>query len=183
MNRVLRSLEVVRYQLGLLGMAGLLALIAGLLFWLAVVMPAQHQLQQKTQELAWLNTQPKVASVAQVPVLNDEQALQKFYGQFPPVAELSKVLEQIHQLAVDSGIVLTVGEYKLSNDPNNRNLARYEIIFPVQANYKNLRSFIETASLKFPTLGLSEITIKRDSIGDSAAQIKLNYVLLMVKGS
>lgn len=181
MSTILRMLEVVRYQLGLLGMAGLLVLIGGLMVGLAVVMPAQLQLQKKAHELSWLSTQPKIQATPQVAVLNDEQTLQKFYRQFPPVTDLPKVLEQIHQLAVDKGIKLAVGEYKLSNDATNQNLMRYELIFPVQASYKNMRDFIEAASLKFPTLGLSEISIKRDSIGDSAAQIKLNYVLLMVR--
>jgi Tfp pilus assembly protein PilO len=119
--------------------------------------------------------------VPQIPVLNDEQALSKFYKQFPPISDLSKVLEQLHQLASDKGVNLSNGEYKLSNDANNPNLMRYEIIFPVQASYKNLRDFIAAASQQFPTLGLAEVNLKRESVKDTAVQIKLSYVLLLVR--
>lgn len=181
MSALLRKLEVMRHQLGWMGLAGLLVIVSCLVFGLMVIAPGQHQLQQKRNELAWLGAQPKQPAVAQVTVLDDEQALQKFYQQFPLVSDVSKILEQIHQLALKKGIRLTVGEYKLSNDTANSNVQRYEIIFPVEANYQNLRDFIAAASLQFPTLGLTEINIKRDSIGEGAAQIKLNYVLLMLR--
>jgi len=181
MNALLRKLEVARYQLGWTGLAGLLLIIMCMLFAVITVLPAQHQLQQKAHELAWLSQQPTKPATEPLPVLDDAQALQKFYQQFPAVTEVSTLLEHIHQLAQKKGVRLTVGEYKLSNDAVNPNIQRYEIIFPVEAHYRNLRDFITAASSQFPTLGLTEINIKRDSIGESAAQIKLNYVLLMVR--
>jgi len=181
MNAIFRALEVVRYQLGLIGLVGLLSLLASLLLGVALLMPAQQTLQQKMSEMTLLSTQPKSNPVRQIPVLNDAQALDKFYKPFPPIADLAKVLAQIHQLAADKGVSLSNGEYKLSNDANNPNLMRYEIIFPVQASYKNLRGFITAASQQFPTLGLAEVNLKRESVKDSAVQIKLSYVLLLVK--
>ena len=115
----------------------------------------------------------------QTPKLNDGQALEKFYQQFPPVSDLSKILAQIHQLALDKGIRLIIGEYKMAPDVNNPRLMRYVIIFPVPSNYKNLHNFIASASEKFPTLGLSEVSLKRDSVKDGAVQIKLSYVLFL----
>ncbi len=179
MIKALRLVEVLRYQLGILGLLGLVGLVGCALMVLSLLLPAEKALQQKTAELAWLKLQPVSDVVVQTPKLNDEQALQKFYQQFPPVSELSKVLAQIHQLAVEKGINLLVGEYKLAPDVNNPRLMRYEIIFPVQANYKNLRDFIAVASVKFPTLGLSEVNIKRESVKETMVQIKLNYVLLL----
>lgn len=181
MNTIFRSLEVLRYQLGLIGLVGLLSLLASLLLGVSLFMPAQHTLQQKVSEMTLLSTQPKSNPVVQIPVLNDEQALNKFYKQFPPISDLSKVLEQLHRLASDKGVSLSNGEYKLSNDANNPNLMRYEIIFPVQASYKNLRDFIAAAGQQFPTLGLAEVNLKRESVKDTAVQIKLSYVLLLVR--
>jgi Tfp pilus assembly protein PilO len=181
MNTILRSLEVLRYQLGLIGLVGLFSVLASLLLGLTLLMPAQHTLQQKMSEMTLLSTQPKSNSAPQTPVLNDAQALSKFYKQFPPISDLSKVLEQLHQLASDKGVSLSNGEYKLSNDANNPSLMRYEIIFPVQASYKNLRDFITAASQQFPTLGLAEVNLKRESVKDTAVQIKLSYVLLLVR--
>jgi len=178
---VLRYLEVLRHQLGLIGTLGLLGLIICMLIGLTSLLPGEQALQQKTQELAWLSQQPAESGQAQakLPRLNDEEALQKFYAQFPPVGEVSKVLSQIHQLAQVKGISLVVGEYKLAPDANNPRLMRYEIIFPVQGSYKNLKAFIASASEQFPTLGLSEVNIKRETVKDTAVQIKLSYALLL----
>ena len=180
MSRFPRYLEVLRYQLGMPGLLGLLGLIGSLMLLLSSVMPAQQALQQKKNELAWLSKQPQIPQQEmQATKLNDEQALQQFYQQFPPVSEVSKVLAQIHQLAQEKGISLVVGEYKLVADANNPRLMRYGIIFPVQGSYKNLRAFIAGASEKFPTLGLAEVDIKRESVKDTAVQIKLTYALLL----
>lgn len=178
---VLRYLEVLRHQLGLIGTLGLLGLIICMLIGLTSLLPGEEALKQKTQELAWLSQQPAESGQAQakLPRLNDEEALQKFYAQFPPVGEVSKVLSQIHQLAQVKGISLVVGEYKLAPDANNPRLMRYEIIFPVQGSYKNLKAFIASASEQFPTLGLSEVNIKRETVKDTAVQIKLSYALLL----
>lgn len=173
-----RYAERVRQQIGLLGVASLLALLTILAIWLGVLLPAQAALKQQAAELAWLQAQSRT-SVARDQPLDDAQSLARFYSQFPAASELRSMVQRIHQIAVEQGIVLTTGEYKLTRDGNNARLVRYDIVFPVQANYANLRSFITAASRQFATLGLSEIHIKRESVNDSGAQIKLNYVLLM----
>ena len=52
MSQLLRSMEVLRHQLGVLGMLGLLGLFGCVLMGLISLMPAEQALQQKTQELA-----------------------------------------------------------------------------------------------------------------------------------
>jgi Tfp pilus assembly protein PilO len=180
-NSVLRYLEVLRHQLGHLGTLGLFGLAICMVMGLTSLLPGEQALQQKIQALAWLSEQPASSDQVQakLPKLNDEEALQKFYAQFPPVGEVSKVLAQIHQLAQAKGISLMVGEYKLAPDANNPRLMRYEIIFPVQGSYQNLKAFIASASEQFPTLGLAEVNIKRETVKDTAVQIKLSYALML----
>jgi Tfp pilus assembly protein PilO len=180
-NSVLRYLEVLRHQLGHLGTLGLFGLVISMVMGLTSLLPGEQALQQKIQALAWLSEQPAESGLVQakLPKLNDEQALQKFYAQFPPVGEVSKVLAQIHQLAQAKGISLVVGEYKLAPDANNPRLMRYEIIFPVQGSYQNLKAFIASASEQFPSLGLAEVNIKRETVKDTAVQIKLSYALML----
>jgi hypothetical protein len=72
-----------------------------------------------------------------------------------------------------------LGEYKLATDANNPRFMRYEIIFPVQGSYQNLKAFISGASEQFPTLGLAEVNIKRETVKDTAVQIKLSYALML----
>ncbi len=180
MNRVLRTAESLHYHLGRVGTAALLMLLACLIFGMLVLLPQQRALQQQSAELASLQSQPRASQPALI--LDDAQQLAVFYQQFPSINAMSDILGQIHQLAKEQGIVLSSGEYKLANDVNNPRLTRYEIILPVEANYTKLRAFVETAALRFPTLALSEINIKRASIDESGAQIKLHYFLLLSKG-
>ena len=95
MSRFPRYLEVLRYQLGMPGLLGLLGLIGSLMLLLSSVMPAQQALQQKKNELAWLSKQPQIPQQEmQATKLNDEQALQQFYQQFPPVSTTIKTVWQ-----------------------------------------------------------------------------------------
>lgn len=178
MMHLARYAERLRQHIGLLGVAGLLGLALSLTLWLSALLPAQSVVKQQTAELAWLQAQPRVAGI-KPPPLDDAQQLTRFYAQFPAASELRTIVQRIHQLAVEQGITLTTGEYKLSRDGNNARLLRYDIVFPVQASYARLRGFISAASRQFPTLGLSEIHIKREAVSDDGAQIKLNYVLLL----
>jgi len=181
MSRFLRIAEVAYLRLGSVGVFAVAVLVLCIANLVLVLLPLQGDIQEKSVALANLRKQPGSHASSVRPVLNDEQQLAEFYRQFPNASQLNAILEQLHQLAIDNGIVLATGEYKLSGDINNRDLVRYEIIFPVQASYAHLRAFIEAASQKFPTLGLSEINIKRESINESGAQIKLDYVLLMTR--
>jgi Tfp pilus assembly protein PilO len=179
MIKLLSQIEVLSYKLGALGILGLLGLMCSLFTSLILLLPAEQELNQKKQEVAILTQQPKEAIHPQKTKLSDEQSLQKFYQQFPPTTDLSKILAQIHQLATEKGISLVVGEYKMAPDFNNPRLMRYAISFPVQSNYKKIYDFIATASDKFPSLGLSDVSIKRDSVKDGSVQIKLSYVLFL----
>jgi Tfp pilus assembly protein PilO len=178
MTRLLRTIDTLRFWLGTAGQLGLLLIWLLALFGLFVMLPAQHKLQAQREQLAWLQAQPK-AQARPAPVLADAQQLQQFYAQFPSQDDLSELLRQLHQLAQECGMNLVMGDYKLSHQRDNTALQRYEIILPVQARYGALRDFIAQAALRFPTLGLSEISIKRDGIQDDEAEVKLTYVWLL----
>lgn len=178
MMRLLRVLEVARYWLGRAGQAAVLLMLAIALFSLAMILPAQHDLHAQRDQLAWLQAQPKAAAKP-APVLPETQQLQEFYAQFPPQAALSELLRALHQLAQECGVELVLGEYKLSHERNALALQRYEIILPVKARYSELRRFLDQAALRFPTLGLSEISIKRDAVNEGEAEVRLMYVWLL----
>ncbi len=178
MTQFLRFIELIRYYIGLVGIFGILAGALAVASVLFLIVPAQQHAEAMKQEIGRLSTLPVQKKVEVTPVLTQAENLEKFYSQFPTEKDLPEIVEQLHQLAAQEGIVLPVGDYKLLNDPNKR-LKRYEMIFPVNAKYMQLRSFIHHGQVKFPTLALSEINIKRESIKDNEAEINLNYVLLM----
>ncbi|HWU35493.1 MAG TPA: hypothetical protein VN023_09695 [Methylovorus sp.] len=178
MTALWRRIDILRFWLGGAGQAGLVLMLLVALLGLLVWLPQQQQLQTQREQLAWLQAQPK-AQARPAPVLDDARQLQEFYAQFPPQDALSELLRGLHQLAQESGMNLVMGDYKLSHQRDNSALQCYEIILPVKARYSVLRDFIAQAALRYPTLGLSEISIKRDGIQDDEAEVKLTYVWLL----
>lgn len=175
---LLRRLEVFKHQLGITGVIGIVGLVACAIFWLAMAIPLRLSIVEHKQTLQAFTAEHDHPSAVAVPVLTEPEQIEKFYAQFPLATDLPDIIRDIHQAAEDSGIALSVGEYKWLKDADNR-VVRYEIVFPVQAKYQPLRRFIEAVGIAHPTLGLSEISIKRETIEQGVAQVKLSYVLLM----
>jgi hypothetical protein len=173
-----RVVELMRHYLGLPGLLGLGLLLAGMGVYLLGALPAQKQVLASRVELSRAHAQPMAADVEAATELNDADALVAFYRQFPPTTQLTTQLEQLHDLAREQGVKLSQGEYKLIDEAGSK-LLRYEILLPVESGYLHLRKFVDAAGRKFPTLGLSDISIKRDGIGEGTAQVKLNFVLYL----
>lgn len=178
MNMLLRSISILRHYLGIAGLAGLGLALAGLAAYFLMVQPAMEQASSRLQQLDWMRTHPEalMRKVAKEP--DAAEALDQFYGQFPRAAELSATIEQLHKLAREHGITLRLGEYKLDAEGQGR-LMRYEILLPVDAGYPQLRGFIDAAERRFPTLGLKDVSFKREVVGNRTVQTRLNFVLFL----
>ena len=180
MKNVLKTLHVMLHYLGVAGVAGLFLAIAALGFYLLAVIPGQSRVAHRDVELAQLKAHPPVIAPS-VPEQGDAQALEAFYAQFPGMTGLSDMVEQLHKQAKADDIVLDVGEYKLQVEEDGR-LVRYEILLPIKTGYPEMRRFIDEALHQFPTLGLKDISFKREAIGDDRMQAKLNLVLYLRRG-
>jgi hypothetical protein len=91
---------------------------------------------------------------------------------------LPDMLKTLHALAQKYGITLDSGDFKFGNIEGDK-LLRYEITLPVKCSYPNLRSFVEDAAHKIPTMGLSEINLKREAVVDNMVQAKLDFILYL----
>jgi len=102
----------------------------------------------------------------------------RFYAQFPAEEQLTAILEEIHQFAEDVGIDLYEGEYQLK--PNrNPLLMQYTIKLPTKAQYQPLKQLIEMTELKFPTLSLRKVELKRDVVEEDSPNVTLSFQLLV----
>jgi len=177
-NPVLLNLHRLRHRLGLAGLAGLAAAVAGLAIYLFAVLPAERQSQSRQHQLVQLRMHPKTDSLAVPARKDDGAALDEFYRQFPAMTSLPDLLDRLHAVAEAHEITLDHGEFKFGNEEGGK-LLRYEITLPVKGSYPHLRSFIEEAAHKLPTMGLSEISLKREAVGESLVQAKLDFILYM----
>lgn len=173
------SLLRLRYVCGYSGLTGLLLLLVALGYGFASL-SLQDQIAENKLLLQKLQLLPPQVQEEVAPVLTESQQVTRFYQQFPAQETLSAILQDVHRIADQSGVQLTLGDYKWLKDADP-SLVRYEIVFPVEAQYQPLRQFIQQVGMAYPTLGLSEVNIKRESAKLGGAQVKLSYVLIMAK--
>ena len=168
---------MLRHTLGISGLLGL-ALCLAAVGMLAGSRPLALQAQAQQAELVQLRSQPKKEILVEIEPQDDVSALESFYKQFPKVAELTTLMEDLHAIADEQGVVLSLGEYKLVAEEGGK-LMRYDIQLPVSASYQHLRNFIAESGKQFPTLGLSEVNLKREAVGEKEVQVKLHFVLYL----
>ncbi len=178
MNAILLNLYRVRHYLGFAGLAGLAVAISGLAIYLFAALPAEQQAQSKTEQLRHIRTQPVSSGVTAPPRGGDAAALAAFYGQFPLMHDLPDLLKTLHVLAQKNEITPGRGDFKFGSVEGDK-LLRYEITLPVTCSYPQLLNFIDAAARGLPTMGLSEISLKREAIGDNLVQAKLNFILYL----
>lgn len=178
MNSILLSLYRVRHRLGFAGLAGLALAAGALAIYLLAVLPTERQARSNTEQLLNLRTQPKITPIAEPARMGDMAALTEFYGQFPPMHDLPDTLKTLHALAHKHEITLDRGDFKFGKAEGDK-LLRYEITLPVKCSYPHLRNFIDEAARTLPTLGLSEISLKRETVGDNLVQAKLDFILYL----
>lgn len=182
MKVLLKNFNFLHHYLGPTGLAGLALLLGSAVVYLGIVVPENHQALINTEALLQAKAHPKNAEVDQAPEIGDAKELEEFYGQFPELKGLSGLVEDLHGLADDSGVILDLGEYKLQVEDDGK-LFRYEILLPVKTGYPEMRRFIAGALHQFPTLGLKDISFKREAIAENVAQARLNFVLYLKRGS
>jgi len=177
-NAGLLNLYRLRYRLGLTGLAGMAVAVSGLAIYLFGVLPLERQAQFSANKLLQLRMHPRTTAVVEPSRRGDGAALAEFYGQFPAMHTLPDMLNTLHTLAHKHEITLAHGDFKFVSAEGEK-LLRYEITLPVKCSYPQLRSFIAEAARMLPTMGLSEISLKREAVGDSLVQAKLNFILYL----
>ncbi len=178
MNVVMLNLQRLRYYLGTFGLVGLVVAIGGLVIHLFAVLPAERQAQSSAAQLRHLRVQSQITSVAEPSPIGGSAALAEFYGQFSTVRDLPDMLKTLYALAQKHNIILKRGDFKFGNAEGDK-LLRYEITLPVKCSYPDLRGFIDETARKLPTMGLSEINLKRETVGDNMVNAKLAFVLFL----
>jgi hypothetical protein len=78
-------------------------------------------------------------------------------------------LNRIFEIAFKNEIDLQVGDYKWVLD-SATNLSRYQITYPVVAEYGNIEKFIVQVLLEMPWVSLDSFSIRRETIKDIDVQ-------------
>jgi hypothetical protein len=160
-------------RLGVVGQAGLAALLAAAVFALSALLPAQQALQTASADLARARNAPIQASV--------EQGAPQLLASLPTRAQIPAVIGQIFTEAKEAGVSLDTGHY-LYTPAKGGEIARYELEFPVKASYPQIRSFIDRTLSAVPAAALGKLRVERKAVGDAVVAADIGFVVFVRGG-
>ena len=184
------QLRQIVKKLGFFGLLGLAIILGCGLFYASKITPIHHQILQNNkiiQQLKLSNNQQNNLStpINNTPQQNTNDDIAKFYARFPNGASLPKWLSLINETALEQGLRLNRGDYKLTQikaspiNSKSGQLSRYEIVLPVTGQYSQIRQFVAQVLHQLPALALSEMQIKRENTLAPTVEARLIFVLML----
>lgn len=171
-------------QLGLLGLIGVCLMLFSILFGVKAyalnqaLTDTQQQLNQsnlnREENREESTDQQEIEAVSLMSEFLD------FYETVPSKSNLSHALLTIKETATKHKLALNQGNYKFTlvskGKDNVQHIAQYEIKLPFSGNYVQMRTFINDVLLALPTLALSDVNLKRESIRTSILDANLTFI-------
>jgi len=85
-------------------------------------------------------------------------------------------LNKIFELALKNDVDLPQGDYQWSVDPNSP-FRKYQISYPVVADYRNVENFVTQVLLALPWAALNGFEIRRNAVNETEVQADLTFTL------
>jgi len=126
------------------------------------------ELESSQQQLSQLKLAAS-SSAKETAALETERAMQ---SEKLVEADLNKIFE----IAFKNELELPLGDYQWSVDPNSP-FRKYQISYPVVAEYPNVENFVTKVLLALPWAALNGYEIRRNSVSDTEVQADLTFTL------
>jgi hypothetical protein len=126
------------------------------------------ELESSQQQLSQLKLAAS-SSAKETAALETERAMQ---SEKLVEADLNKIFE----IAFKNELELPLGDYQWSVDPNSP-FRKYQISYPVVAEYPNVENFVTQVLLALPWAALNGYEIRRNSVSDTEVQADLTFTL------
>ena len=170
-------------RLGSAGVVGLGLCAFAAMAYLSAVLTLQDEQAQLLEELeaSRAGATRTAASPIKAPRTPGEQ-LSDFYALFPPVKAVPETLRTINQLAEKERLVLRAGDYHITDDRTGR-LVRYEVTFPIEGPYPNVRRFLRTVLAEVHSAALDKIDVEKHATDDATAKTTVSLTLFARRDS
>jgi Tfp pilus assembly protein PilO len=170
MNKLGWRLKQMLKQLGRCGLIGILLIVSAGFIYLKTKDSKADVAQLKT-ELMRIRTQTERADSHRA-----DNSIVTFNQWFPTRNQLSKQLRILHQLASDQQLTIDEANYKLSPLVGSQ-LWRYQITFPLEADYKTIRRFTSAVMQTLPNATLGDIELTRTNAKTSNLNANLSFTI------
>ncbi|MGH8688430.1 MAG: hypothetical protein ACREVQ_12065 [Burkholderiales bacterium] len=155
-------------------------LLACLPFYYWAIQPAEQALVM--QRVATEAPRPRAARWP-APGEGHAEQLRRFYGLFPPLAQLPDELGRLYAFARNAHLDLPSGDYRLEDDGGP--LAEYRVTLPLRGSYAEIRQFVGQVLRAMPVASIDSLQFERASAQASAvnAQVQLTLFFRTAEGS
>jgi hypothetical protein len=172
-SSIVRAVSAGRYQLLRLGPAAVVG-VAATLTAVVIGLTAIMSIRNATHDL-----ELRIANARQhPPAARPEDTAGKLVSSLPSREQMPAVLGQVLQQAGLAGVVLATGHYAYS-PPKAGQVARYELDFPLKAEYPAVRDFIDRTLTAVPAAGLDKLDIERKAVGDTLVNADVRFVVFV----
>jgi hypothetical protein len=158
-------------RMGPAGVAGLLTTTAAVIIVVVGVVSIHNATDSLAAQITRLQQHPNAAP-------RIEDGLGKVITTLPTRDQMPVVIEQVLQQAGLAGVALETGHYAYS-PPKTGSVGRYELEFPLKAEYPNVRNFIDRTLTAVPSAGLDKLRIERKAVGDTLVNADVRFVVFV----
>jgi hypothetical protein len=170
-----RAVPFTYYQIvraGPVGLTGVAAMLVAIGLAMVTLISIQGRTDTLTQQIARVRQHPIAPPSA-------EDALSRVFSRLPTRDQIPGVIGQILEQARQAGVTLDSGHYAYSAQGA---VARYELEFPLKAEYPSVRNFINRTLTAVPAAGLDRLHIERKVVGDSLVKADVRFVVFVRGG-
>jgi hypothetical protein len=173
-QEAVRTTSLALYRIGRVGpagVAGLLTTTAAVVIALVGLVSVHNASDSLTAQISRLQHHPNAAP-------RIEDSLEKVITTLPTRDQMPAVIGKVLQQAGLAGVALESGHYAYS-PPKTGSVGRYELKFPLKAQYPNIRDFINRTLTEVPSAGLNKLRIERKAVGDALVNADVEFVVFV----
>lgn len=163
------------YQLRQLGWQGQLAIIL-LLTSIVLCGLIYLNVEQKNKLRVMVDELRLHAPVNLQNVIKTKDVTQRFYNILPTQNESNKKIYELLEAVEQHGFTLNRSDYSTRAIPQSR-MVLYQIKFPLEGNYSNIRNFVTDVMNRQPSIALSHISFQRDAPKQDMVSTNIEFFL------
>ena len=176
-DAVVRAVPLGFYHMvrvGPAGIAGVAATLAAVAIGATALIAGRNATDTLAAQIASAQHRPNIVS-------STEEGIGKVVAALPTRDQIPAVIGVMLQQAQQSGVALDTGHYSYS-PPKGGGVGRYELEFPVKADYPSVRDFINRTLTAVPSAGLDKLRIERKVVGDTVVSADVRFVVFVRSG-
>jgi len=167
-------------QLGWQGVLGLIFIAISILLLIFVLVPSTKKMDALNLSFAELKAN-KSKGNAEVKPDSQLDVIATLNALMPKQNEANNKIAQILHAATSVGLATDKVDYAAQTYSSS--FIKYQIKFPTQGSYIQIRQFINAVLNALPTLALADINLKREDIGSDLIDANIQFNLYVSKNA